>query len=79
MAEPDRQPKKTLRQLRQERGWSLLDVARRLGVSESIVSRWERGERVPQPANQQRLAEFFGVSVEAIAFGPAEQVPQDRP
>ena len=72
MTAPDRQPQKTIRQFRQERGWTQLDVARRLGVTEGTVSRWERGERVPQPATQQRLADLFGVPVGAIAFGPAE-------
>ena len=79
MTAPDCQPKKTIRQLRQARGWSQLDLALEVEVSQRTVSRWERGELVPQPHNLQRLAEVFGVSVEAIAFGPAEQQPQDRP
>ena len=75
MAEPDRQPQKTIRQLREAHGWAQLELALNLGVTQSIVSRWERGELVPQPANRQRLADLFGVSVEAIAFGPVEQAP----
>ena len=70
--------RKTIRQLRQERGWTQLDVARRLGVSESIVSWWERGERVPRPATQQRLADLFGVPVGAIAVGPAEPASRSQ-
>ena len=74
MAEGERQPK-TIRQLRQERGWSQLDLALNVGVTQSIISRWERGELVPQPANLQRLAQVFGVSVEASSFGPAQPSP----
>ena len=68
MAEPDRQPKKTIRQLREERGWSQLDLATRLGVGHGAVSAWELGERLPAPINRWRLADLFGVGVAEIAF-----------
>ncbi len=71
--EPDRQPKTTIRQLRQARGWSQLDLALRLQVSPGAISFWERGTRRPQPRHQQGLASLFGVPVEAIAFGLASQ------
>ena len=70
---------KTIRQLRQERGWSQLALALDAGVTQSIISRWERGELVPQPRNLHRLAQLFGVSTTDIALKPAEQAPQDRP
>jgi transcriptional regulator with XRE-family HTH domain len=74
MSSPDRQPKQTIRQLRQERGWTQVDLAVHLGVVPSVIANWERG-RVPPPGHQQALANLFGVSVEAIAFGPVEQAP----
>ncbi len=70
---------KTVRQLREERGWSQLDVAVQLSVSQSIITRWERGIAVPKPGMQHGLARLFGVSVEDLALGPAEQAPQYRP
>ena len=77
---PDRgDAMKTIRQLRQARGWSQLDLAVPLGVTQEAVSRWERSVTRPRPGMQQGLANLFGVSVEAIAFGPAGQAPQDRP
>ena len=79
MTEPDRQPQKTIRQLREERGWSQLEVAVRVGVEQSTVSEWERGVKTPRPRRQQALADLFGISVESIAFGPAEPTPQERP
>ena len=75
MAEPAHQPKMTIRQLRQERRWSQPDLAQRLGVRPNTVATWERGVFVPRPQHQQALAALFGVSVEDIAFGPAEQAP----
>ena len=70
MAEPAHQSKKTIRQLRQEWGWSQEVLAGRLQVSSTTIARWERGKLVPQPANQQRLADLFGVSVEHPRVSP---------
>jgi len=72
------QPQKTIRQLREERGWTQESLARRLGVGQSAVSAWERAERVPRQRYLLRLAELFDISVEDIALGPAEQThPRD--
>ena len=75
MAEPAHQPTQTIRQLRQERGWSQLELALQLDLAQSSIAQWEQGHRQPSPANRQRLADLFGVSVEAISVGPAEQAP----
>ncbi len=66
------QPLKTIRQWREEQGWSQLDLAGFLGVSQGLISRWERGVAIPPEPHQYRLARLFGVSVMAIAFGQAE-------
>ena len=67
---------KTLRQLREERDWSQLDVAIRLSVTASAISLWERGLRVPTLVNQNRLARLFGVRVTDIDLGRADQAPR---
>jgi len=77
MTEPARQPTKTLRQLREERGWTQETLARRLGVGQTAVSAWERGERVPRQRSILRLADLFGVPVAVITFGPAEPASQE--
>ncbi len=79
MTAPASQPKKTIRQLREERGWTQQDLARRLGVTQGGVSTWERGRGTPWPKYQHRLADLFGVPVEAITFELGEQEPQERP
>ena len=67
--------RKTIHQLRQARGWSQLEVAVRVGVEQSTISDWERGQTIPRPRHLMSLAELFGVSIETIALGPAEQAP----
>ncbi len=77
MSSPDRQPQKTIRQLRQARGWSQQDLALRLGVDQGAISYWELGLRRPYRRHQQRLADLFGLDVEQIVFGPVVQASQE--
>ncbi len=67
---------KTIRQLREERGWSQRVVAEHAGVSVFTVASWERGLKTPRPHNLLRLARLFDISITDIALGPAEQHPQ---
>ncbi len=70
---------KTIRQLREEQGWSQPVLAMRVGVNPSVVSRWERGVARPSRHNAFRLARLFGVTVQDIILEPAEQAPEERP
>lgn len=48
-----------IRRWRREAGMTQTQVARLLGVRQSTVSRWERGQEVPGPAMQSRLAKVM--------------------
>ncbi len=61
-----------LRQFREERGWSQLDLAVRLSVSVNSVYKWEHGLATPSEANSYRLVLLF------ITTG-SEDVPQHSP
>ena len=71
--------RKTIRQLRQERGWSQMELALQLGLSQGSVSDWERGLSHPRGRTLLRLAHLFGVNAEDITTGPADQPSQERP
>ncbi len=71
--------KKTIRQLREERDWSQLDLTIRLGVNSSNITRWERGLAVPRHRNLSSLASVFGVGVQDIALVEAEHHRHDAP
>jgi transcriptional regulator with XRE-family HTH domain len=47
------------RVIRESAGFSAAELARELGVPASTVCRWEKGERVPRPANAARWAELL--------------------
>ena len=73
MSSATRRPTKTLRELRQARGWTQLDLALQLGASVNAVSKWERGQAKPIWVYRRRLAEVVEVSVGEIAFGQGEE------
>lgn len=48
-------------ELRQDRGWTMAELARRLDVSEATVSRWESGKSMPKSENLRALAVLMDV------------------
>jgi transcriptional regulator with XRE-family HTH domain len=54
------------RQLEQE-GRSLRDMAKRLGLDPSAVSRMLRGERKMSAEEQDGIAEYLGISIDHVA------------
>ena len=59
---------RTIRQLREERGWTQLELAYRLGVTPVTIYNWERGRTEPRVSQFRQLARLFGVSMDEIAL-----------
>jgi len=57
-----------LRELREERGLSPVDVAAALKVSLASIYNWENGRHEPRVSQLRRLAEFFGVTTDEIVL-----------
>ncbi len=57
---------RTIRELRQERQWTQLELANRLGVTPSTVYNWERGNWEPRASQLRQLAALFGVRMDDI-------------
>ena len=55
-----------LKELREARGYSQYSFADKFGVAQSTVGSWEAGKREPNFDTMQRLADFFGVSVDYL-------------
>ena len=55
-----------LKKLRKERGISQREVAAQLGIAQNSYSRYENGSRQPDIEQLNKLADFFGVSVDVI-------------
>lgn len=59
---------KTIRALREERGWTQLELANKLSVTPATVYNWERGRYEPKASQLRALARVFGVSMDEIDF-----------
>lgn len=67
---------RVLRELRQSQDRSLRTTAADLGLAPSYLSRLERGERSCTEQLSQRIANYYGVSPEAIELAEG-RVPAD--
>ena len=56
----------TIRQLRNKRGLSQIQLAEQMYVTRSTVARWESGSRMPDAVMVSRLAKCLGTSTEAL-------------
>ena len=65
---------KTIRGLRQARGWTQFELALMVGVQPQAVYLWESGRRTPQVAQLRRLGELFGLCSDEIDLEPAKGV-----
>ena len=55
-----------LKDLRQEKGFTAQQLAKKIGVSEPTISRWENCMRIPNFLQIIALAEFFDVSLDYL-------------
>ena len=57
-----------IKRLRQERGWSQAQFAKKLEVHPKQVSGYERGAHIPSTDVMIRMAEVLGVSLDFLVF-----------
>lgn len=66
---------KTIRQLRQERGWTQFALALQLGVQPQAVYFWESGRRTPRVPQLRKLGQLFGICSDEIALELVKEAP----
>ncbi len=59
---------KTIRELREEHGWTQLELAVKLGVTPLTVYNWERGRHEPTTSKLRAIAQVFGIRMDDIAL-----------
>jgi transcriptional regulator with XRE-family HTH domain len=69
-------PNNRLRFERELRGWSQEDLAEKVGTTQKIVSRWERGESTPLPYYRQKLCKFLGKNAAELGLIDQEETNQ---
>ncbi|MDE6584114.1 MAG: helix-turn-helix domain-containing protein, partial [Anaeroplasmataceae bacterium] len=65
-----------LTELRKEKDLSQTDLAEIIGVTFQAVSKWERGEAIPDITILEKLATFYSVSIDDIIRGEASIKPE---
>ena len=63
-----------LKKIREENGVSQAELAQRLGVSQSLVARWERGSRLPDIVIGAEIEEQCGIPVKNLVNGTDDKV-----
>ena len=68
---------KFLKELREERGLTQIQLSQKLvedgGYSDASISKWERGQALPNIDDLKKLGTYFGVSVDEILNGMRNQ------
>ena len=62
----------TMKKLREEKGLSQNEIAKRMYVTRTTVSRWESGHRLPDAAMITRLSGVLGVDVDLLISAAAQ-------
>lgn len=57
---------KRIKELREQRHMSQMELAREIGVSQVCLSRYETGERSPSYSTIKAIARVFGCSVDEL-------------
>lgn len=73
-----------LASLRKEQGLTQLQLAEQLHYSDKAVSKWERGESMPDLAVMKQLADFYGIRIDDFLLTPeqraeAQPAPEESP
>ena len=64
---------KNITALRQSRRMTQLDLAEKLNYSDKAISKWERGDSIPDAYVLKKMSELFGVTVDYILSEHTEQ------
>jgi transcriptional regulator with XRE-family HTH domain len=64
--------KKTIQELREERGESRTQLAQALGVRPEDIAEWEAGTAEPRISRMRALTQHFGVRDDQIDLRPGE-------
>jgi DNA-binding XRE family transcriptional regulator len=70
---------KTIRALRQERGWTQFELALAVGVQPQTIYLWESGRRLPQVLQMRKLGAVFGLCSDEIDLGPPADLSRSAP
>ncbi|WP_416037691.1 helix-turn-helix domain-containing protein [Lactococcus formosensis] len=54
---------------RKEKGWTMKELANKMGKTESAVSRWISGDNSPKMEDVHALAKLFDTDIDTLVYG----------
>lgn len=69
---------KNITELRRSTGMTQLELAEKLNYSDKAVSKWERGDSIPDVAVLKQIADLFGVTLDYLVSSEHKGSGQDR-
>ena len=67
-----------LKNLRKEAGFTQVDVASKLGISQPAYASWERGVKKPTQENLVKIAQIFNVSIDYLVGNSEELTDEEK-
>lgn len=64
---------KTIARLRKSKGWTQVELAEKLNVSDKAVSKWESESGLPEISQFPTLAKLFDVSIDYLMMGKIDE------
>lgn len=64
-------------ELRKSRGMTQEELAKALGVSRSTIGMYEQGKREPDFETEEKIADYFNVTLDFLRTGGGSAVPTD--
>lgn len=58
--------KNNLKELRKRKGYTQIALQMKTGIEQSLLSKFENGERIPPTETLVKLADFYNVSIDYI-------------
>lgn len=70
--------KNNLKAIRLKRGYTQIFVQMNTGVEQSLISKYESGERIPPTETLMILADFYGTSMDYLMGRTSREEPYER-
>ena len=63
---------------REKRNWSQVFVAKKIGITNAVLSNYERDIRDPDTETLKKLANLYGVSIDFLLDNKVDEVEQNK-
>lgn len=68
-----------IRKMRKARGWTQVELARKLNASQKVITTYEHSQRTPTLENLKKLAVIFGITLDELAGTKDVKVVNESP